>query len=170
MLPAAMVVAASGVASPALELLAAWVAPRFVTAPPWFLFPVIPALLLGFWAVSGWLIDAGARLMAAPSRPREILAAAGHCFIVFAAFGVVTVLQALALRLGAGSGGSWAIGWLDAPLLIWFVVLLGVAVVSVYRGEAPSALALALLPFAALVAALLLSGVAAAVLSGAHRG
>lgn len=169
-LAAAVVVAVSGAASLAFELLAASVAPRAFAAPPLILFCLMPALLLGFWAVSGWLIDAGARLMARPSRQREMLAAAGQCFIVFAAYGMVTVLQALALRLGAGSGASWAVGWLNAPLLVWFVALLGVAVVSVYGLEAPSALALALLPFAAVLAALLVSGVLAALLTDLHVG
>ncbi|MGA8015708.1 MAG: YIP1 family protein [Candidatus Dormiibacterota bacterium] len=170
MIPTVLVVAVAGAVSLGFDLLAAWLAPAAFAAPSPSLFLIIPVLLLCFWGLCGWLIDAGAGMMARPSRRREILAAVGHCFALLAAYGLVAALQALALRLGAGSGASSALGWLDAPLLLWFVALLMVAVVSVYELEAPSALALALLPFAALMAALLLFEVGAATLAAFRVG
>ena len=167
---AGAVVVVSGAVSVGLAELAAEIAPRQVSVPSPVLFATLPALMLAFWALSAWLIDAGAGLMALPHRRREMLAAAGHCFVVLALTGLVTVLQAAALRVGAGAGGSWTVGWLNAPALAWFVALLVVAVVSVYRLEAPSALALALLPFGALLAALLVLAAVAAALVGAHAG
>jgi hypothetical protein len=165
-IPAAVVVAGAGAVSLGFDRLAAALAPDQFVAPSAWLFLLIPVLLLCFWGLCAWLIDAGAGMMARPSRRREILATAGNCFVVLGAYGLVATLQALALHLGAGSATASALGWLDAPLLLWFVALLVVAVVTVYRVEAPNALALALIPFAALMAALLLFEVGAAALAG----
>jgi hypothetical protein len=174
LLPAAAVVAGSGVVSVGLDQMAATISPRISAsafpAPSPLFYLVVPGGLLAFWALSVWLIDAGARLMARPPRRRAMLAAAGHCFLLLAAYGLVVLLQALAVRLGAGSGGAWAVGWLDAPLLLWFLALLGVAVVSVYRVEPPGALALALLPFACLLGALLVYTVLVTLIAGPHAG
>jgi hypothetical protein len=170
LVPAALVVAVSGAVSLGFERLAAALAPAAFAPPPTLLYALLPLFLLGFWLLSGWLIDAGARTMARPRRLRAMLATVGLCFAPFAGYGVVPTLQALALRLGGGSPVAWAVGWLNAPLLVWFVALLGVAAVSVHRVEPPAAIALALLPLAALLGAVLLSALLAAALAGLHVG
>jgi len=167
---AAAIVAGSGAVSIGFDWLAAELAPRSFPPPSPYLFVALPAVLLAFWVLAGWLIDLGARMMARPSRLRQILASAGHCFVLLSAYGLISALQALALRLGAGGQGAWWVGWLDAPLLAWFIVLLGLAVATVHRLEAPSALALALLPFGALLGALVLYALVAGGIAGLHPG
>jgi hypothetical protein len=168
---AVLLVAVSGLAGAALEYLADALAPRSLGNPSLLLLVLLPALV-AFWGLCGWLIDIGARLMARPPRRRPMLAAAAQCFVLLAGYGLVELLQALALRAGAGSVGAGAVGWLDAPLFLWFVALLAVAVVRVYDVEPLAALALTLLPFAALLTALLLYAAAAAgigaLLGGGH--
>lgn len=166
LLIAALVVAASGLAGTGLDYLAASLQPRSAGAPPALLLALLPALL-AFWGLCGWIIDIGARLMARPPRRRQILAASAQCFVLLAGYGVVALLQALALRSGAGSAGAAGVGWLDAPLFLWFLTLLAVAVVKVYDVEPLGALALSLLPFAALLVALLLYATLVAGIGGA---
>jgi hypothetical protein len=162
---AALVVGISGLAAAALEYLAAWLEPRSFGAPsPLFLF-LLPALL-AFWGLCAWLIDVGARLMGRRARRRRMLAASAPCFAVLAGYAVVALLQALALRAGAGGAGAGGVGWLDAPLFLWFLALLGVAVAKVYAVEPLAALALTLLPFGTLLMALLLYAAVVAAIGG----
>ncbi len=158
---ATLLVAISGLAGIGLQYLADSLAPRPLGAPSPLLLVLLPALL-AFWGLCGWIIDIGARLMARAPRRRQMLAAAAQCFVLLAGNGVVALLEALVLRAGGGSAGAGGVGWLDAPLFLWFLTLLGVAVVKVYDLEPLGALALSLLPFAALLVALLVYAAAAA--------
>jgi hypothetical protein len=116
---------------------------------------VVPVLLLVFWLVSGLLVSAGARLMGHAPRRRELLAVSGLTFPVLALYAAITLVQAASPRWG-GDALSTAVGLLALPIVCWFVALNAIAVRAVYDLPALSAVAIALIPFAALSAALLL--------------
>lgn len=126
----------------------------------------LPVMLVMFWLASAVIVGAGARLFGISSRRRALLAVSGFTFpplILYAAIGVV---QAASLHWG-GDVLSIAVGLAALPVVGWFVVLNALAVRAVYNLPALSATAIALLPYAALSAVLLLLVVVVSVLHSA---
>jgi hypothetical protein len=115
----------------------------------------LPGMLAVFWLASALLVGAGARLMGHAPRHRELLAVSGQTFPVLVLYAVIAVVQAASTRWG-GDALSTAAGLLAFPVVCWFVALNAVAVRAVYELPALSAVAVALLPYAALSAVLLL--------------
>jgi hypothetical protein len=115
----------------------------------------LPGMLAVFWLASALLVGAGARLMGHTPRHRELLAVSGLTFPVLVLYSVIALVQAASTRWG-GDALSTAAGLLALPVVCWFVALNAVAVRAVYDLPAMSAVAVALLPYAALSAVLLL--------------
>jgi hypothetical protein len=124
----------------------------------------VPLMLVVFWVASGVLVSAGARLMGHAPQRRTLLAVSGLTFPVLVLYAVISIVQAVSPRWG-GDALSTAVGLLALPVVAWFVALNAVAVRAVYDMPALSAVAIALIPYAALSAALLLLVV---VLSALH--
>jgi Yip1 domain len=158
----ALAVVVSGMLCLGLELLAAAVGGGGSAAV--ILSTAVPVMLVVFWLASGLLVGAGARLMGHAPRHRELLAVSGLTFPVLVLYAVITLVQAASLRWG-GAVLSTAVGLLALPVVCWFVALNAVAVRAVYDMPALNAVAIALLPYAALSAVLLLLVV---VLSALH--
>ena len=116
---------------------------------------VVPLLLLVFWLVSALLVSAGARLMGQAPRRRELLAVSGLTFPVLVLYAAIAVVQAVSPRWG-GDALSTGVGLLALPIVCWFVALNAIAVRAVYDLPGLNAVAIALIPYAALSAALLL--------------
>jgi hypothetical protein len=116
---------------------------------------VLPALLVVFWLVSALLVSAGARLMGLEPKRRELLAVSGLTFPVLVLYGAIAVVQAASTHWG-GDALSTGVGLLALPIVCWFVALNAFAVRAVYDLPGLSAVAIALIPYAALSAALLL--------------
>jgi hypothetical protein len=115
----------------------------------------LPVMLAVFWLASALLVSAGARLMGHAPRRRKLLAVSGLTFPVLVLYAVIALIQAASTRWG-GDVLSTAVGLVALPLVGWFVALNAVAVRAVYDMPALSAVAIALLPYAALSAVLLL--------------
>jgi len=115
----------------------------------------VPAMLLAFWLVSALLVSAGARLMGYAPRRRELLAVTGLTFPVLVLYAAIAVVQSASVHWG-GDALSTAAGLLALPTVCWFVALNAVAVRAVYDIPGLSAVAIALIPYAALSGALLL--------------
>ena len=146
-------VAATGAATLVLELIAALVGNAGDAAVALSL--AAPVLLAGFWLGGALLIGAGARLMGLAPRRRELLAVTGLAFPVLVLYAVITLIQAVSPRWG-GDALSTAVGLLALPTVGWFVALNAFAVRALYGVSGLSAVAIALLPFAALSGVLLL--------------
>ena len=146
-------VAATGMVSLALDLAASLVGAGGVGAVA--LSVAIPLLLAGFWLVSALLVGAGARLMGDAPQRRELLAVSGLTFPVLVGYALIALVQALSLRWG-GDALSTAVGLFALPVVGWFVALNVLAVRAVYQTPVLSAVAVALIPYAALTAVLLL--------------
>ncbi|MHB8717521.1 MAG: hypothetical protein ACYDAC_01330 [Candidatus Dormibacteria bacterium] len=153
----AVVVTATGVACLALEVAAALVAGGGLATVALSL--AAPLLLGAFWLISALLVGAGARLMGWPPRRRELLAVSGLTYWVLGFYALIALLQALSPHLG-GAPLSAAVGWLALPVVAWFVGLNALAAIAVYRESPMAAVAIALLPYAALSGVLLLLVVA----------
>lgn len=125
---------------------------------------VTPLLFLAYWWIQAWLVDAGAGLLGRSGRQRAYLAVSGHVFLPWIVYALLTLAEAAATRSGAGV--SAALAWLTLPVLLWFLVLTILAVRAVYQVPALNALALALLPYAAVTAALLVLTAAVGVIRG----
>jgi hypothetical protein len=115
----------------------------------------VPVMLAVFWLASALLVSAGARLMGHAPRHRELLAVSGLTFPVLVLYALIALIQAGSPRWG-GDALSTAVGLLAFPVVCWFVALNAIAVRAVYQMPALSAVAIALLPYAALSAVLLL--------------
>jgi hypothetical protein len=115
----------------------------------------VPLMLAVFWLASAILVSAGARLMGHAPRRRELLAVSGLTFPPLVLYAVIALVQAASPRWG-GHVLSTAAGLVAFPVVCWFVALNAIAVRAVYEMPALSAVAIALLPYAALSAALLL--------------
>jgi hypothetical protein len=126
----------------------------------------VPLMLAVFWLVSGLLVGAGARLMGLPPRRRQLLAVSGLTFPVLALYAVIALVQAASLH-GGGEPLAAAFGLLALPLVCWFVALNAVAVHAVYELPALNAVAITLIPYAALSAVLLVLVIALSVLHSA---
>ncbi len=157
-------VAATGLLSLALSLLALAVGGGGTAALVLSL--ALPVMLAIFWLLSALLVGGGVRLMGLPPRRRELLAVSGLTFPPLVLYAVVSVVQAASTRWGAGVL-STAAGWLALPVVCWFVALNAIAVRAVYDIPALSAVAIALLPFAALSAVVMLLVVLLSILHAA---
>lgn len=149
----AVAVAVTGLAGLALELLAVAVGGQGSAAV--ILSIALPLMLTVFWLASAVLVSAGARLMGHSPRRRELLAVSGLTFPVLVLYAVIALVQALSPRWG-GEVLSTAVGLVALPVVGWFVALNAIAARAVYDMPALSAVAIALLPYAALSAVLLL--------------
>jgi Yip1 domain len=109
---------------------------------------VLPVLFLVYWGAAALIVDAGAGLAARAGRWRQYLAVSGFTFIPWVAFGVLSVIEALA---GTGSVAESIVAWLTLPLLAWFLVLTTLAVYAVFDVTPYVAVALAMLPDAVLL-------------------
>lgn len=146
-------VAASGIAILALDLAASMLGGAGPTA---VILSLLAPLTLGlYWLGSGLLMSAGARLMGEPRRRRPLLAVTGLTFPALTLYALIALLQTVSLRWGAPALAAVA-GWLYLPVLLWFVGLTALAVAAVYEIAPLSAIALALLPNAALSLLILL--------------
>lgn len=162
----AAIVAATGLVSAALGLLANALvrggAPGFTVAA------VLPLLFLGYWLLEGWMVDAAAGMLAQSSRRPTYLSTSAYAFPAWIAYALLSVLEAVGLRLGGpGTAIAGGLAWCTLPVLGWFVVLSVLAIRAVYDTTPLTALALALLPYAVLMAALLVLTVALGALHGA---
>lgn len=158
--PAIAAVAVTGVASVAIQLAATLLEPTGRRTSRILVSLSVPFLLAAFWLLSAWMIGAAARLMGAAETRSAYLAVSGHTYPVLVGYAAIALGQ-------AASGGvlSQALGLLSLPLLSWFLALSALAARSVYRVSTLPALALALLPYAAMSAALLLLVVTVAALT-----
>jgi hypothetical protein len=109
---------------------------------------LLPVLFLIYWGAATLIVDAGAGLAARGGRWRQYLAVSGFTFIPWVAFGVLSVIEALA---GTGSVAESIVAWLTLPLLAWFLVLTTLAVYAVFDVTPYVAVALAMLPDAVLL-------------------
>jgi hypothetical protein len=164
-LPAgAIAVAGTALASLALELVSVVVGSAGSAAVA--LSIAVPFMLVIFWLVSALLVGAGARLMGYQPRRRELLAVTGLTFPVLVLYAVIALVQAASPRWG-GDALATAVGLLALPLVCWFVALNAIAVREVYEAPALSAVAITLIPYAALSAVLLLLIVVLSILNSA---
>ncbi len=124
----------------------------------------IPGMLAVFWLVSAMLVGAGARLMGLSPQRRDLLAVSGLTFPPLVLYAGVALVQAASTHWG-GELLATVAGWLALPVVAWFVALNAVAVHAVYDLPPLNAVAIALLPYAALSAVLL---AAVVVLSALH--
>lgn len=126
----------------------------------------LPVMLVAFWLVGGVLVGAGARMLGRDPRRRDLLAVSGLTFPVLVLYAVIALVQAASPHWG-GDTLSAAIGLLALPLVCWFVILNTIAVRALYDAPALSAVAITLLPYAALSAVLLLLVIVLSVLHAA---
>ena len=149
----AVAVAATGLASLVVDLAAAIVEGGGSAAI--VLSIALPLMLAAFWLLSGLLVGAGARLMGLDPRRRDLLAVTGLTFPVLVLYAVIALIQAASPHLG-GDTVAAAVGLCALPLVAWFVVLNCIAVRAVYDTPPMSAVAITLIPYAALSGVLLL--------------
>jgi hypothetical protein len=150
---ASLAVVLTGAVSLALDLAASIIGAAGSAAV--VLSVALPLMLVAFWLISGLLVGAGARLMGHEPRRRDLLAVTGQTFPVLALYAVIALVQAASPHWG-GDTLATGIGLLALPTVGWFVVLNAIAVRAVYDTPALSAVALTLIPYAALSAGLLL--------------
>jgi hypothetical protein len=109
---------------------------------------LLPVLFLIYWGAGALIVDAGAGLAGRAGRWRQYLAVSGFTFVPWVAFGILSVIEALA---GTGSVAESIVAWLTLPLLVWFLVLTTLAVYAVFDVTPYVAVALAMLPDAVLL-------------------
>jgi hypothetical protein len=124
---------------------------------------LLPALFAGYWLLDAYLVDAGARVLGRGGRRRAYLAVSGLAFPPLISYALLVLAEALASRW-AGAGAGSALGWLTLPVLGWFLVLVILAIRAVYDLPPLNAFALALLPYAAIAGALILTSIVLSVL------
>jgi len=124
---------------------------------------LLPVFFVAYWLLDAWLVDAGAGLSGSGGRRREYMAVSGLAFLSLIAYALLSLLEAAAARW-SGNALASALGWLTLPALAWFVALMVLAINAVYGVPALNAFALALLPFAAIATALLLTAIVLSVL------
>jgi hypothetical protein len=115
---------------------------------------LLPVVLLGTWIADAFIVDAGARMMGAPSRRREYLVASGFAVPVLVAFELVSLAAAVLDAHGA-SDVAVAVGFLKWAVLAWYVVLLTLAARAIYELPTIGALTVALMPYALMTTLLL---------------
>jgi len=153
----AVPVVVTGVVSAVLTAAATLLEPRASRTGGLVLSLSLPLLFLLFWAGSTWMMAAAARAMGADGRRRDHLGVSGQTFPVLIAYSLIALGQATAIRWTGGPGGvlSDILGLFALPVLMWFIALSVIAAEAVFEVSTLSALALALLPYAALSAAVL---------------
>lgn len=115
----------------------------------------ITPVLIGFWMLSAVLMDGAAtRLTGRARNRRSLLATSALGYPVLALYGLIGLAQTAA-GPGIGDVVSEAAGLSTVPLLAAFVALTALAVRAVYGLPTITAAALAMLPQAVAVAALL---------------
>ncbi|MFN2583034.1 MAG: hypothetical protein ABR498_09875 [Candidatus Dormibacteria bacterium] len=141
-----MVTAGLGLATSALE--GSGVSGVFVSL-------IVVPLFVVYWLAQAWLVDAGAGMIGRAGRRSAFLGVSGYLFLAWIAYGLLVLAEAGARHLG-GAGPSVASGlsWLTVPVLLWFLGLTVLSVRAVYEAPWLNAFALALLPYAAVTAAL----------------
>jgi hypothetical protein len=155
----------TGIASLAIEVAATAIGSA--SASGFLVSVALPALFLAYWALSAWLIDAGAGMSGRHGRRRSFLAVSGAAYPPLIAYALLSLLEAAATRWTSSVTLASAIAWLTLPVLAWFLTLTVFAIRAVYGVNPFNALALALLPYAALRAALIIVFLA---LSALHAG
>ena len=128
---------------------------------------LLPLVLLVTWVVDAYVVDAGARVMGAPSRRREYLVASGFAVPVLVGFEVVSLVAAVLDSSGAADVAV-AVGFLRYAVLAWYVALLTLAARGIYDLPTIGALTAALLPYALMTTLLLIAVVVMSVLYCAH--
>jgi hypothetical protein len=128
---------------------------------------LLPLVLLVTWVIDAYVVDAGARVMGAPSRRREYLVASGFAVPVLVGFEVVSLVAAVLDSSGAADVAV-AVGFLRYAVLAWYVVLLTLAARAIYDLPTIGALTAALLPYALMTTLLFLAVVVMSVLYSAH--
>lgn len=129
---------------------------------------LVPLLVLAYWGLQVWLIDAGAGMLGRAGHRRAMLAASAPAFPTWIVYSLLTLGEAAAARsAGPGSAPAIALTALTLPVLGWFLALTVRAVRAVYDVPTINAFALALLPYAAVALAVVVLGGAA---GGLFRG
>lgn len=120
---------------------------------------LVPFLVLAFWGVQAWLIDAGAGMLGRAGHRRAMLVASAPAFPTWIVYSLLTLGEAAAARsVGSGSAVAIALTVLTLPVLAWFLALTVRAVRAVYDIPTTNAFALALLPYAAVALAVVIVG------------
>src|SRR5262249_25950387 len=116
------------------------------------LYSVIAALaLVGFWWFSSRIIDRFAVRLGGPTERATFQRVNGFVYLVLVVYAALGLLQAGLLRAPSSDTaafGAMIAGGLALCVLVWFIVLTGVAVHTVYRLPALNAAAIALAPYA----------------------
>ena len=163
--PAALLVAGTGIGATALSAAAIALEPGDLNrAAGYGVSLMLPVLFTGFWLIDGFIVDAVAQLMGAPTRLQRWLTASAHVIPLLLLYEVVRVAQGAIDRAGATDLAT-ALGFTDFLVLGWFLALITLGIRVVYGLEGLSAFSAALAPPAAmatLVLALLV------VFSGLH--
>ena len=128
---------------------------------------LVPLLVLAYWGLQAWLIDAGAGMLGRAGNRRAMLVASAPAFPTWIVYSLLTLGEAAAARTG-GSGSPLAITLtvLTLPVLGWFLALTVRAVRAVYDIPTTNAFALALLPYAAVALAVVILGGAGGLFRG----
>lgn len=127
---------------------------------------LLPAFFAGYWLLDAWLVEAGAAMLGRGGRRRRYLAVSGLAFPSLISYALLLLLEAAAGRW-MGPALSSALAWLTLPVLVWFLALIVLSVRAVYQVPTLNAFALALLPYAAITTALVVTLLVLAVLHGA---
>jgi len=128
---------------------------------------LLPVVLLVMWVIDAYIVDAGARMMGAPSRRREYLVASGFAVPVLVGFEVVSLVSAVLDSSGAADVAV-AVGFLRYAVLAWYVTLLTLAARGIYDLPTIGAMTAALLPYALMTTVLLVAVVVMSILYSAH--
>lgn len=128
---------------------------------------LVPLLVVAYWGVQAWLIDAGAGMLGRAGRRRALLVATAPAFPTWVVYSLLTLGEAAAARAdGSTSAPAIVLTVLTLPVLLWFLALSVRAVRAVYDIPVNNAFALALLPYAAVALALLILGGAGGLFRG----
>ena len=122
----------------------------------------VALLTLAFWFGAAYLMDAAARGMGATSNRRACRATTAWAYPAVAALAALGLAEAGIAGAGAAAVAS-AIGWLAAPLLVVFVGVTVLGVATAYALPFLNALSVAMLPFAAMAALMLVLGLIAGI-------
>jgi len=115
----------------------------------------LPILFVAYWAISGSLIDASARLLGRRGQRRSFLAVSGAAFPVLLPYALLALAEAASWRWTHADTVASGLAWLTLPMLAWFLGLTALATRAVYDVPPLNAAAMAMLPGAALSAALI---------------
>jgi len=153
--PALGVVTASGLIAAAVSVLSSSIAGSAVGPGTLVTVMLIPPLFALLWLLGVRLIDVGARLMERKSQRATLLCASSVASPILVVATCVGLVQSALVRGGASPDTVALVGVLALLVLCWYIAIVGMAVSHVYDVSTAPALALALLPFAALAAAVM---------------